>query len=74
METSIKINTDNLCHEFLEGIKAMFPHKMVEITIQPADETEYILNNPEYAQELMERIEEYDSKKQTISVRRENLI
>ena len=74
METSIRINTDNLSTEFLEGIKTMFPHKMVEITIQPADDTEYILDNPDYAHELMERIEEYSSKKQTISVKPENLI
>lgn len=74
METSIRINTDNLSKEFLEGIKAMFPHKMVEITIQPADDTEYILNNPEYTSELMERIEEYQVKKKTISVKPEDLL
>ena len=72
METSIRINTDNLSLEIIEGIKAMFPHKIVEITIQPADETEYILSNPKYAQELMERIQEYDAKKQTISVEQKN--
>ncbi|HZW65185.1 MAG TPA: hypothetical protein VFF23_05820 [Hanamia sp.] len=74
METSIRINTDNLSKEFLEGIKAMFPHKMVEITIQPADDTEYILNNPEYASELMERIEEYKAKKKTVSVNPADLL
>ncbi|MGN6265154.1 MAG: hypothetical protein ACTHM5_05750 [Ginsengibacter sp.] len=74
METSIRINTDNLSKEFLEGIKAMFPHKMVEITIQPADDTEYILNDPEYASELMERIEEYKAKKKTVSVNSADLI
>jgi hypothetical protein len=52
----------------------MFPHKNVEITIQPADETEYILNDPDYSQELMERIEEYNSKKQTIMVKAKDLI
>lgn len=74
METSIRINTDNLSKEFLEGIKAMFPHKMVEITIQPADDTEYILNNPEYANELMERMEEYKVKKKTISINPADLL
>ena len=74
METSIRINTDNLSKEFLDGIKAMFPHKMVEITIQPADDTEYILNNPDFAHELMERIEEYRVKKKTVSVKPADLL
>jgi hypothetical protein len=74
METSIRINTDNLNTDIIESIKTMFPHKNVEITIQPADETEYILNDPDYSQELMERIEEYNSKKQTIMVKAKDLI
>ena len=74
METTIRINTDNLTSEIIDGIQKMFPHKNVEITIQPADETEYILNEPEYANELMERIKSYEAKKQTISVKADELI
>ena len=59
METTIRINTDNLSADIIDSIKKMFPHKTVEITIQQADETEYILSDPEYTQDLMERIEEY---------------
>jgi hypothetical protein len=67
MEITIKINTDSLTPEFIEGIKKLFPHKNVEITILPADETEYILSNPEYARVLQERIESYEAKKEVIS-------
>ncbi len=74
METTIRINTDNLTAEIIDSIKKMFPHKNVEITIQPADETEYILQSEPYANELMERIEEYNAKKQTISVKADELI
>ncbi len=56
METIIKINTDSITPDFIEGIKKLFPHKTVEIIIQPADETEYILSNPVYARELEDRI------------------
>ena len=56
METTIRINTDQLTTDLLESIKKMFPHKVVDITIQPADETEYILSNPVYARELEDRI------------------
>ncbi len=52
----------------------MFLHKNIEITIQPADETEYILSDPEYAQELMERIEEYNSKQRIISIKADEVI
>ena len=51
----------------------MFPHKTVEITIQHADETDYILSDPEYTQDLMERIEEYEAKKKTISIKADEL-
>lgn len=52
----------------------MFPHKTVDITIQSADATEYILTNPAYASELQERIETYNSKKETISLKAEELL
>ena len=74
METTIKINTDSITPEFIEGIKKLFPHKTVEITIQPADETDYILSNPVYAKVLKDRISEYEDKKQTISLIADDLL
>jgi len=74
METTIRINTDNLTAEIIEGIKKMFPHKTIEITIQPADETEYILSDTTYASELAERIEEYNREKETITIKADELI
>ena len=74
METTIRINTDQLGADIIEGIKKMFPHRMVEITIQPADETEYILNNETYSQILEERIEEYKTKQQTIKLKQDDLL
>jgi hypothetical protein len=74
METTIKINTDFLSMDIIDSIKKMFPHKMVEITVQPSDETEYILSNPNYAQELNERIEAYQTKSKAISLKEDELI
>ena len=74
METTIRINTDNLTSDVIEGIKKMFPHKTVEITVQSADETEYILDNPAYANELRERIEEYKTKQNGITLKTDDLI
>lgn len=63
METVIRINTDDLGSEIIEGIKKLFPHKTVEITIQPADEIEYIMSNAAYADELLTRLDEYNKTK-----------
>ncbi|MVN22181.1 hypothetical protein [Mucilaginibacter arboris] len=74
METTIRINTDQLTTDVLESIKKMFPHKVVDITIQPADETEYILSNPAYAHELEERVAEYEKRKETIRLKADELL
>lgn len=74
METTIRINTDNLSQEVLDGIKKMFPHKMVDIIVQPADTTEYILSSEFYTKELQERIETYESKKEVVKVRQEDIL
>jgi hypothetical protein len=74
METTIRINTDAITPDLIEGIKKLFPHKIVEITIQPADDTEYILGNQEYSKVLEDRITEYERKKQVISLKPEQLL
>lgn len=74
METTIRINTDLLNADIVEGIKKMFPHKIVDIIIQLAEDTDYILSNPAYANELQERIAEYHSKKQSISLKPDELL
>ena len=73
METTIRVHTDNL-GDITERIKHLFPHKTVDITIQPADETDFILENPVFARELQERIEAYEAKKQVILVKAEELL
>ena len=74
METTIRINTDNLTSDIIEGIKKLFPHKTIDIIIQAADETEYILSNQAYATELLDRIETYNNKKKTIAIKAEELV
>ena len=74
METTIRINTDLLTSDFVDGIKKLFPHKTVDIIIQSADDTEYILSNHAYSKELQERIETYEAKKEVISLKADELI
>ncbi|MBY0432641.1 MAG: hypothetical protein K2U26_00875 [Cyclobacteriaceae bacterium] len=74
METTIRINTDKLTPDIVEGIKKMFPHKTVDITIQSADDTEFILSNPSFAKELEQRMQDYQKKKETIALKAEELL
>ncbi len=74
METTIRINTDLLTMDVVEGIKKMFPHKTVDIIIQPSEDTDYILSNPAYAKELSDRITEYESKREVISIKADELL
>ncbi|MCF8234169.1 MAG: hypothetical protein K9H06_18765 [Melioribacteraceae bacterium] len=74
METTIRINTDSISDEFIQTIKGLFPHQTVEITIQPADETEYILSNPLLTKALEERIANYETKKKVIILKDDELI
>jgi hypothetical protein len=74
METTIRINTDSITPEFIEGIKKLFPHKTVEITIQPADETDYILSNPVFAQVLQDRISRYEENKRVITLKEDEIL
>ena len=74
METTIRINTDMLTADIVDGIKKMLPHKTVDIIIQSADDTDYIISNPAYAQELQERIAEYQTKKEVIAVKQDELL
>jgi hypothetical protein len=62
METNIKINTDSLNMEFLEGIKKLFPHQEIQISIHATDETDRILSSPQYANEILDRINEFEQK------------
>ena len=75
METTIRINTDLLTSEYsIDGIKKLFPHKTVDIIIQSADDTEYILSNAAFANELQERIETYEKKKEVIRLKADELL
>ena len=74
METTFRINTDLLNIDLVENIKRMFPHKEVEITVNASDATEYIKSNPDYEKELMERINDYNLRKDGIIMKENDLL
>ena len=74
METTIRINTDMLTMDIMDGIKKMFPHKTVDIIIQPSDDTDYILSDTAYTKELQDRIADYETGKEVIIVKPGDLL
>jgi antitoxin YefM len=46
METIYQLNADDLNEDFLEGLKASFKHKEIEIVVYERDETAYLLRSP----------------------------
>lgn len=90
METTIKINTDLLNADIIEGIKKLFPHKNVQITIEDEyteheeyhadaedeeDATQFILNRPALAAELLRRIKSIENNEaHLVEVKLEDLV
>jgi hypothetical protein len=88
METVIRINTNLLNIDILEGIKKLFLHKKVEILIQEddaeneedtegedEDATEFIMKRPAFAAELLRRIKSIENNEaQLIEVKLEDLV
>ncbi len=74
MEAVIKLNVEELSTEFIDNLKKLFPGKNVEIKVEEEmDATDFILSNPAYANELNERIREYETSKKVITVNPEDL-
>jgi antitoxin YefM len=56
METIYQLNADDLNEDFLEGLKASFKHKEIEIVVSERDETAYLLRSPANRSQLIEAV------------------
>jgi hypothetical protein len=76
MEATIKMNVEELSKEFVDKLKALFPGLQVEIRLKPTvEETDFILNNPAFAEELKRRIKNVENNKRAlITINPEDLI
>jgi hypothetical protein len=74
MQTTVTVNTDLIGKEFIDGIKKMFPHKLVEITVNNADETDFIESNKALAKELKKRISDFESKKKMVQLKANQIV
>lgn len=73
MYTIYQLNTDELSIEFLESVKALFPHKTIEIAVAEVesvehDETAYLLRDPANRARLSEAIENVAQRRNLVTV------
>jgi antitoxin YefM len=68
MQTIYRLKASELNHQFLEGLKATFKDKDIEIIVSEIDETEYLLKSPANKQRLLSAIENVNNNTNLIEV------
>jgi len=71
METIYQLNADDLNEDFLEGLKASFKHKEIEIVVYERDETAYLLRSPENRSRLLEAVADVEKNRNLVTPEQE---
>lgn len=66
METIYQLNADDLNEDFLEGLKASFKHKEIEIVVYERDETAYLLRSPSNRSRLLEVVADVEQNRNLV--------
>ena len=66
METIYQLNADDLNEDFLEGLKASFKHKEIEIVVYERDETAYLLRSPANRDRLVKAIADIEQNRNVV--------
>jgi antitoxin YefM len=66
METIYQLNADDLNEDFLEGLKASFKHKEIEIVVYERDETAYLLRSPANRDRLVKAIADIEQNRNIV--------
>jgi antitoxin YefM len=73
MQTTYRLNVNELDENFLEGLKITFKDKEIEIIVSEVDETEYLLKSPANKKRLLQAIENVNNNTNLVEVELENL-
>jgi len=71
MQTTYKLNADELDDDFLLALKTLFKHKQIEIVVnelETEDETAYLLHNPVNRQRLIEALENVEQHRDLVMI------
>jgi antitoxin YefM len=66
METIYQLNADDLNEDFLEGLKASFKHKEIEIVVYERDETAYLLRSPANREHLLKALADIEQGRKVV--------
>jgi antitoxin YefM len=66
METIYQLNADDLNEDFLEGLKASFKHKDIEIVVYERDETAYLLRARANHAQLLKAIADVEQNRNVV--------
>jgi antitoxin YefM len=67
METIYQLNADDLNDDFLEGLKASFKHKEIEIVVYERDETAYLLRSPANRARLLQAVADINQNRNLVT-------
>jgi antitoxin YefM len=73
MQTIYRLKASELNNDFLEGLKATFGDKDIEIIVYEVNETDYLLKSDANKARLVKAIENVNNKTNLIEVSLENL-
>lgn len=73
MQTVYRLKASELDDRFLEGLKATYKDKEIEIIVCEIDETEYLLKSEANKQRLMQAVENVDKRTNLIEVNLEDI-
>ncbi len=73
MQTIYRINANELDQNFLEGLKATFRDKEIEIIVSEVDETAYLMASPTNQEKLLQAVENINSQQNLVEVSLDSL-
>ena len=68
MQTIYRLKASELDNDFLEGLKATFKDKEIEIIVYEVDETDYLLKSDANKVRLLKAIENVNNKTNLVEV------
>ena len=73
MQTIYRLKASELDNDFLEGLKATFKDKEIEIIVYEVDETDYLLKSDANKVRLLKAIENVNNKTNLVEVSLESI-
>lgn len=62
METTYRLNADELDNKFVDSLKSIFKNKEIEIVVSEIDETEYLLHSTRNKELLSKAVVDVENK------------